>query len=248
MKINHLVVNVDAYIQEDKERIADIESIGLPYMPKWGKGTKGFKVSNLWIGQEYFEFVRIKAKDGGGWVQEWTTKYLAGHRGLIGFALEVENIEDTYHKLRSLSVDVTPPEPLRFRWFFNLLTRTMPWRNAYLPGFTGVPFQFFLQQMNDEKSRKFMEQYMVPNSQDQGITGISEVNIHGELTEDDTRIIFALFDDCEQRDGTIIIRLGAQCIRFVNAVDYKVEVLLACSNPLYAGKEIDVHNLHIRNM
>ncbi|MFF2907512.1 hypothetical protein [Paenibacillus sp. NPDC057934] len=27
---------------------------------------------NLWIGQEYFEFVRIKAKDGGGWVQKWT--------------------------------------------------------------------------------------------------------------------------------------------------------------------------------
>jgi hypothetical protein len=78
--------------------------------------------------------------------------------------LEVENIDDTYQKLRSQNIDVTPPEPLRFRWFFNLLTKTMPWRNAYLPEFTGVPFQFFLQQMNDEKSRNFMEQYMVPNT------------------------------------------------------------------------------------
>lgn len=32
----------------------------LPYEPKWGKGTKGFNVSNLWIGNEYLEMVNIK--------------------------------------------------------------------------------------------------------------------------------------------------------------------------------------------
>ena len=65
MRIDHLVVNVDSYVQEDENFIKKVRSIGLPYEPKWGKGTKGFKVWNIWIGNEYFELVKIKSKDGG---------------------------------------------------------------------------------------------------------------------------------------------------------------------------------------
>ena len=143
--------------------------------------------------------VQIKTKYGGGWIKDWTTKYLNGHRGLIGFALEVEDIDATYYKLLSQNINISSPEPLKFRWFFNLLNKTMPWRNSYLPEFEGVPFQFFLQQLNDEKSKNYMEQYMVPNSRDNDIEGISEVIIYGNLTENDKRIIYALFDDYEER-------------------------------------------------
>ncbi len=64
MKIDHLVVNVNKEIQVNKEMIKNVYSIGLPYVPKWGKGTKGFKVSNIWIGKEYLELVRVKTKMG----------------------------------------------------------------------------------------------------------------------------------------------------------------------------------------
>ena len=66
---SHLVVNVDSFVQEDENFIKKVHSLGLPYEPKWGKGTKGFKVSNIWIGNEYFELVKIKSKDGGGWIE-----------------------------------------------------------------------------------------------------------------------------------------------------------------------------------
>ncbi|KAB2334545.1 VOC family protein [Cytobacillus depressus] len=247
MKIDHLVINVDKFIQEDKELINSIHSIGLPYKPRWGKGTKGFKVSNIWIGKEYFELVRIKAKDGGGWIKDWTTKYLDGHRGLIGFALEVNDIEETYQQLLSQNVNVSPPEPLTFRWFFNLLTKTMPWRNLYLPEFKGVPFQFFLQQLNDEKSKTYMEQYMVPNSRDNAIEGITEVNIYGKLTEGDKKVLYALFEDYEESKDLLKINLGAQTIRFITSNTYRVEVVLKCNNKDYSNKKINIHNLQIQN-
>ncbi|GGH23822.1 hypothetical protein [Paenibacillus segetis] len=247
MKIDHLVVNVDKSIQEDNNIISRIHAIGLPYKPKWGKGTKGFKVSNIWIGHEYFELVRIKTKDGGGWIADWTTKYLAGHRGLIGFGLEVENIDETYHKLLRHHIPVSAPEPLKFRWFFNLLNKTMPWRNSYLPEFKGVPFQFFLQQLNDEKSKNYMEQYMVPNSRENGIEGISEVIIYGELTKGDKEIVYALFDDYDEQDDVLTVSLGNQTIRFINSGTYRVEVILECNNQAHAGTKIELGNLLIRN-
>jgi len=240
-------VNVDQSIQEDKVIINSFHSIGLPYNPKWGKGTKGFKVSNIWIGDEYFEFARIKRSDGGGWIQDWTTKYNNGHRGLIGFALEVEDIEATYRKLLAQQVDISPPEPLKFRWFFNLLTRTMPWRNAYLPAFQGVPFQFFLQQMNDEKAKQFMQQYMVPNSRDNEIHRIDEVIIYGQLTTEDKAIIYALFDNCVVKDEILTIKMEDQTIKFVHNGTYKVEVILECHNMQYTGKNVLFNNVHIIN-
>ncbi|UQZ35884.1 hypothetical protein C2I18_21515 [Paenibacillus sp. PK3_47] len=247
MKIDHLVVNVDRQIQEDKTLIQSILDMGLPYKPSWGKGTRGFKVSNLWIGKEYFEFVRIKKPDGGGWIPEWTRQYLGGHRGLIGFALEVENIDELYRTLQDKQVNISPPEPLSFRWFFNRLTKTMPWRNAYLPPFTGMPFQFFLQQMNDEKSRQFMEQYMVPNSRDHGIEGIAEVIIHGTLSTADRGLIYALFKDYQEHQDTLTVTLGAQKIVFIASHTYRVEVVLDCRNPDYAHKQIRAGNLVILN-
>lgn len=117
MKIDHLVVNVDRNIHEDQTFVKAVQTLGLPYEPKWGKGTKGFKVSNIWIGNEYFEWVRIKKKDGGGWLKSWTEDYLGGHRGLIGFALDVEDIDAVYKELSSRNIEASTPEPLRFRWF-----------------------------------------------------------------------------------------------------------------------------------
>ncbi|MBJ6364293.1 hypothetical protein JFN88_24045 [Paenibacillus sp. MAHUQ-46] len=247
MKIDHLVVNVDPFIQEDRAFISSVQAAGLPYQPKWGKGTKGFKVSNIWIGSEYFELVRIKKPDGGGWVKDWTERYNNGHRGLVGLALDVEDIEASYRKISGKEISITPPEPLRFRWFFNLLQRTMPWRNAYLTALQGVPLQIFLQQMKDEKSRSFMNQYMVPNSRDNAINGIREVIIYGELTDDDKRLLRALFDNCEEQEDELTVRLQSQVIRFIKSAEHKTEVILQCDNQELADKTLQLHNIHIRN-
>lgn len=242
LKIDHLVVNVDGFVQEDKNFINKVRTFGLPYEPKWGKGTKGFKVSNIWIGDEYFELIQVKSISGGGWVESWTMDYHSGHRGLIGFALEVDNIEATYQNLIKRNIPVSIPEPLKFRWFFKLLSKTMPWRNSYLPKFEGMPFQFFLQQLNDEKSKAFMQQYMVPNSREKNISGISEVKIFGSYTENDKNLIKSIFENCEINNGIIKVTLGKQIITFIESKSYSVEVIVLCGNKEELSRQLEIGN------
>lgn len=74
MKFDHFVLNIDEKYQSDTQIVKEINEANFPYVPKYDKGTKGFKVSNLWIGQEYLEMVNILTADGGGWIPEWTKK------------------------------------------------------------------------------------------------------------------------------------------------------------------------------
>ncbi|HDR7799985.1 VOC family protein [Bacillus tropicus] len=248
MKIDHLVVNVNKEIQENKETIKNVHSFGLPYVPKWGKGTKGFKVSNVWIGKEYLELVRVKTKDGGGWVQDWVRKYNHGHRGLIGLAIDVENIDNVYEKMMRNGIKVTKPEPLQFRWFFNLFKKTMPWKNAYIQPMKGMPFQFFLQQMKDEKSREYMEKYMYPNSLEQGITGINTVKLYGEITTEDRDIISCLFSDVTNEENEIIIRLNNQVVHLIQSEEHSIEIILDSNNETHKGKKLKIENITLINV
>ncbi|MGE7873551.1 VOC family protein [Bacillus paramycoides] len=248
MKIDHLVVNVNKEIQENKEIIKSVNSIGLPYVPKWGKGTKGFKVSNIWIGKEYLELVRVKTKNGGGWVQEWAQKYNDGHRGLIGLAIDVENIDKVYEKMREGGIEITKPEPLQYRWFFNLLKKTMPWKNAYIQPMKGMPFQFFLQQMKDQKSREYMEKYMYPNSAEKGVAGIIAVKLYGELTNEDRNIISCLFSDVINEEEEIIVRLKNQAIHLIQSNEHFVEIVLDCKNEVYKGRKLEIENVILINL
>ena len=106
----------------------------------------------------------------------------------------------------------------------------MPWKNAYVQPMAGMPFQFFLQQMKDQKSREYMEKYMYPNSQENKINGIVEVKIYGELTNQDREIMECLFSDITHEKEETIIQLGYQCIRFIQSPNHFVEVLLDCEN------------------
>lgn len=140
-KFDHFVVNVDSSYQKDKDIIDKIVNIGLPYKPNWGKGTKGFKASNLWIGNEYFEMINILKPDGGGWKSDWVDYYNNGHRGLICIMLDVNNIEELYNLLKNKNIEITEPEHLKFKWLCNILTRTMPWQNSYINFFQGHPYK-----------------------------------------------------------------------------------------------------------
>lgn len=241
MKIDHLVVNVDKSYQTDPIQIQSIRDAGLPYEPKWGKGTRGFKASNIWIGNEYFEMIRLLKEDGGGWVPEWVDQYNQGHRGLICLMLDANNLDRIYEEMtRIKSVNMTEPKFLQFKWGFGLFTRTMPWRNSYFPFFQGVPLQIGLQQMKDEKSTEWMRQYMVPNARDNGIDGISQIKIEGAFTESDFELIHAVFDTKESMENGILVHLDhEQKLIFEQADEYKVHVALSSNNSKRSQVQIE---------
>lgn len=243
MKLDHFVINVDEKYQKDKDIIEGIRNKKFPYEPKWGKGTKGFKVSDLWIGNEYLEMVHILKKNGGGWIPEWTAKYNQGHRGVICIMLDVANIDCIYQSLLEKGIQITKPEWLEFKWCFNLLTRKMPWRNCYIPFFENVPFQIGFQEMKDDKSREFMNQYMVPNARDYGIDGIHRVVIKGQYTNRDFDMITKVFGERVQKDKNMVrVKLSEeQSFEFIEEVSYQIEMYTNSNT----GKFIEIENVRI---
>ena len=234
MKIDHLVVNVDKKYQADKDVIESIRQSGIPYEPSWGKGTKGFKASNIWIGNEYFEMIRILKKDGGGWKPDWTQLYNQGHRGMICLMLDVEDIDSEHERMRKANISSSKPEWLEFKWFFNLLTRRMPWKNCYVPFFEGVPFQLGLQQMKDQKARDFMSDYMVPNTRETGITGIKSITMNGPFTDRDFELIANMFPNhivSGQRSVYVTLD-NNQKLSFTKAEAYTVDVESYSDKPI----------------
>lgn len=227
LKIDHLVINIEEKYQTDVNEIQAIRKFGLPYEPKWGKGTKGFKASNIWIGKEYFEMIRLLKNDGGGWKSDWVERYNQGHRGLICLMLDVSDLDQIYEDMTNASVCMTEPEYLRFKWGFGLFTKTMPWRNSYFPFFEGVPFQIGLQQMKDEKSTKMMRQYMVPNATDNGFYGIKQVTMQGAFTASDFALIRKIFKKVASIPNGLNVPLThKQQLSFLYADDFSVTVTL----------------------
>lgn len=248
MRLDHFVINVDQKYQKDIQIIKSIENSGFPYKPSWGKGTKGFKASNLWIGSEYFEMIHILKEDGGGWKNEWVDHYNNGHLGLICIMIDTDNLDKIYEALIRKDIKITPPVFLQFKWFFNLLTRTMPWRNSYLPFFEGIPLQIGFQQMKDNKAREFMEQYMVPNSRDNQIYGIKDVIVQGAYTENDFKLIKAVFSNYNEDERSITINFSTnQKLTFQNNESYGVEIITECKNKSYIDNTIQIENIRLSN-
>lgn len=244
LRIDHLVVNIDKKYQTDKTVIQSVRNTGFPYEPKWGKGTKGFKASNIWIGNEYLEMIHLLKNDGGGWKAEWVEKYNRGHRGLICLMLDVDDLDKIYEEM--IDTNITKPQYLQFKWGLGLFTKAMPWRNSYFPFFEGVPLQIGLQQMKDEKSVKFMRQYMVPNSRDNGINGIEKIKIKGPFTESDFELINTIFKIKEPFNNGIIIYLDKnQKLIFEKANAYEVNVTTSSSNAKQS--EVKIENILISN-
>ncbi|MDB8801117.1 hypothetical protein PN294_02840 [Romboutsia sp. 1001216sp1] len=193
--------------------------------------------------------INILRSNGGGWKTEWVDLYNNGHRGLICIMLDVVNIDEVYNLLNKKSIEITKPEHLKFKWFFNMLTRTMPWQNSYINFFEGVPLQIGFQQMNDEKSRKFMNEYMIPNSRDNDIIGISEVVVRGPLTNNDIKLINNIFDIYITQTEPLTIQLNQQHVLvFEDSESYSVDIITKCNNKSFNNKSISIENIAIKNI
>jgi hypothetical protein len=248
MKIDHLVINIDDKYQLSNNIIEEIRKKGFPYEPKWGKGTKGFKASNIWIGNEYFEMIRLLKKDGGGWKPEWVSHYNNGHRGLICLMIDVDNVDLEYQRIVNKGICITEPKYLQFKWFFNLFTRTMPWRNSYIDFFEGVPMQIGFQQMKDWKALDFMHKYMVPNSKDNGINGITKIIIKGDFVKADFDLIQKIFKITEPKNDTIFVTLSNnQQLFFKKSNSFSAEVYTYGNNKILYGSNIEIESVKVFN-
>ncbi|MGE7023244.1 VOC family protein [Solibacillus cecembensis] len=248
MKFDHLVLNVDKNYQNEGQFTQNIRDVGLPYSPKKGKGTKGFKATNIWIGKEYFEMISIKNQDGGGWKKEWVDAYNNGERGLICLMLDVKDLNQLVQKVTSEKIPISQPESIKIEFFFKLISKTMPWTNSYLDFFQNVPMQIGFQQMNNEKTRTKLEKYMVPNSRGNNITGIKQVQIAGQFTKVDFEMLKRIFDDTLEGDERLTIHLEHdQVLILEEAAEFNVQVVLNSKQSNLLNNDCWIENTQIIN-
>lgn len=178
LALDHIVVHVNE-TSEIAKLSAELTRAGVPFEPDWGKEAKGFKVANIWLGQQYFEIVDIRTADNL-WQPQWSARHARGDRGVYCIFFKTnEDIHGLYKKLLGSGVQATEPERTRFKWLFGLLEKKLPWQFMLLPEIPGTPVELGIIRY-DEGAEKKSRPYMVPNTEDIGLTGLSKACVYTE--------------------------------------------------------------------
>ncbi|MCG1012289.1 hypothetical protein JT739_06715 [Tepidanaerobacter sp. GT38] len=247
IRLDHFVINIDNDIKRLKELKRQIEPLGFPFEPTWGKGTKGFQVANIWIGLQYLEMVWLKRKDGGGWRTDWVEKYNNGHRGIIAIYLMTDRLDEIIEELRSRGMSVSEPERISYRWFFGLLKKTMPWRSLVTEPIPGTDLQICFGELDSPDIMEKMKAYMVPNAADNGIDGISEAIVKGNFSEEAWAYIQKLFSNAQFKGNCLTYDMGTTrlAFQFCDQAELSVELKAVTSNKEIRGKSFEVENVKI---
>lgn len=216
IRLDHFVVHVDEDMHQLLKLKQRIEPLGFPFEPEWGKGTKGFKTANIWIGDQYFEIVWLKTPDGGGWKKEWVKQYHQGSRGIIALFLLTDELNNIRNGLAERGIAVSEPERIRFRWFFGLLKKTLPWKMVYTDPIPGTNLQISFIEMDSPRAMKQMRKYMVPNSREKGIDGIHKATVKFPFTQEAIHYLQCLFPEITLRNGTYVFDMGETKLCFQN--------------------------------
>lgn len=227
MKLDHFVVHIendDAILEQLKRTI---EPLGFPFEPTWGKGTAGFKAANIWIGRQYFEIIRLLKPDGGGWPEKWVQRHHTGKRGVYCIFLVTDDLSAIANSLSVHGVPIQGPERISFRAFFGLFKKTLPWQLIYLPEIPGTHLEIgFIQYDPDPKDR--IKQFLVPNSDERGIMGISAATVHLPLDERSREFLKRVFPGIQENGHGLSVPLKNGELKFLAAattfVDLKADV------------------------
>ena len=175
LTLDHIVVHVDSS-KETTELKSELDRVGIPFEPDWGKKAKGFKVSNIWIGRQYFEIVDILSADNL-WQPQWSERHARGERGVYCLFLKTNQaVNDIYAALIREGINVSRPERTRFKWMFGLLEKKLPWQFILLPKIPGTPVELGIIQYDAGAEKKF-KPFMVPNTEDKGLLGLVEARV-----------------------------------------------------------------------
>ena len=215
-ELDHFVVHIDDDPGLLRALQKQLAAIDIPFEPDWGKGTTGFKASNIWVGRQYFEIIRILRPDGGGWVERWVKRHHEGERGLYCLFLKTDRLDALAAQLRTAGIAIADPERVTYRAFFGLFKKTMPWRMVYLPPIPGVDLELaFIEYDPDPKD--VLKAHMTPNADENGVTGVRNARLRLPLTHEARGFLRRVFPDATGTDDVLAAPLEHGSIRFENA-------------------------------
>ena len=247
IRLDHFVVNIDNDLKKLKELKKQIEPLGFPFEPTWGKGTKGFKVANIWIGLQFLEKVWLKKRDGGGWKAVLGEKYNNGHRGIIAIYLMTDRLDEIRAELKGRGIPVSEPERVSFRWFFGLLKKTMPWRSIFTAPIPGTDLEICFGELDHPDIMEKMKAYMVPNAAVNGIEGIKEAIVRGNFSGEAWEYIRKLFPGADQLGNRLTFNMGTTYLSYEACEEpaLRVELKAVTENNKNQCSSFAIENLKI---
>ena len=246
MGLDHFVVHIDNDPAILTDLKAQLDLHGVPFEPDWGKGTKGFKATNIWIGRQYFEILRILRPEGGGWVPRWVARHHQGKRGLYCIFLKTDRLDEVAEKLRTAGIATDGPERVTYRAFFGLLRKTMPWRMLYLPTIPGTDIEFaFIEYDLDPQDR--LKGHMVPNADENGITGIDRARLCLPLTSEARDFLQRLFPEATVTADGLNVPLTGGSVRIENGDAVHADLRAERADAGQSGGSVTLENvtLHV---
>ncbi len=247
MKLDHIVVHIDNDPELLKKLKSEAERCGFPFDPSKGKGTRGLRVANLWVGDQYLEIPRILRKDGGSWTEDWVTKFNEGKRGVYCLFLRASNLERLQSDLSVRGIR-SSLERTSYKGFLGLYRVTMPWRYLRLAPIPDSDFEIGFFEMEEGVSDK-KKQRMIPNSGANGIVGFGDVDIMLPSFEKALPFLKAVFAQLvDEGSQHAKVSLDGSEIHFYQSPQNTLEVVMDAQskNDELVGKSFSFQNVTLR--
>lgn len=248
LRLNHFVIHIDHDEQKLHQLKKRMDDYGIPFDPEKGKGTKGFKVANLWIGDQYLTFPYLKKADGGGWKEEWVAQYNDGKRGIFGLCLITDSLDEIKQGLLERGIELEGPERVSFKMLGGLLKKSLPFRTIFTKPIPNSSLQLMFLQMDDQKRYEFTRKYfMKPNTEDVGIVSIYEAFVMKDFSREEWDFIEKIFPQLVGNQNKKTLNMGETKLHFVQDPyqELSVELRAKAQEYQYLSTEIEIENVRL---
>lgn len=248
LRLDHFVIHIDRDPKKILELKTTMDEYDIPFNLDKGKGTSGYKVSNLWIGDQYLEFSYLKKNCGSGWKEEWVKQYNLGKRGIFGLCLYTDDIDAIKQGLISRGVELEGPERIAYKMFGGLLKKSLPFRTIYTKPIPNSNLQLSFVQMEDPKKFAFTRKYMMkPNTEEVGIIAINHAFVMKDFSKEEWTFIESIFPDLTGNKNKKTLNMGETKLHFVQDPHHQLSVELKAktNNKYYENTEIEIENVRL---
>ena len=266
MRLDHFVIHVDndAAILENLKK--EIVPLGFPSDPGPEKSTQGLAVSNIWIGEQYLQIVRLLQPLVRGWNHRWVERYSEGKRGVFSIFIAVKELDEVHEGLVERGIESPEPEPKQSlvkttKGILEAVTgflgleqskqkKISPWRSLNLPPIPGTDMDISFLEYHED-SEKDIKTLMKPNAKEYGITGIHRAKIYLPLWEDGIRFLQKVFPQLIGATTQQKVELKEDELLFFRSdpeAGLKVKLEATSEQKKYTAKKFQIENVEIKTV
>lgn len=264
MKLDHFVIHVDNDVKILENLKKKIAPLGFPFNPEAGQQTQEFATTNIWIGEQYLEIVRLLQPSVSGWNPRWVKCYNEGNRGVFSIFIAVKNLNEVREGLVERRIEIPAPEPQQplakaskdileaVTDFLGLKQskskKTSPWRSLNLSPIPGTNMDIsFLEY--DEGSKEELQAMRKPNSAEYGITSIHRAKIYLPLWEEGIGFLQKVFPQLLETKTQQKVELRKHELIFFRSdpeAGLKLKLEATAEDKKYAGNKFKIENVELR--